>query len=314
MTHNNPLVTIICICYNQAAYIKEAIGSVWDQTYPKIELIVADDMSTDQSRSVINELAKAYTFKTLLPEHKLGYTKLFNQCLQMASGSFIIDLSGDDVLLPSRVEQGIEVFLNSSEQVGLLFSDAELIDEKGRHVRYFYKRDHKGQLVRPVPDGNVYQEVLKRYFICSPTMMFRKSMLIDLEGYDETLYYEDFDLWVRAARNYQFKYQDEVLVQKRLHTDSMVTSQYQPDSEQLQSTLIVCEKAWQLNRSKEEHQALAERVAYELRHAILSGNKEVGDGFIELLSKMRVKKAYRYFWSVLNRLPISWQFIYRWFY
>ncbi|MCK5208880.1 MAG: glycosyltransferase family 2 protein [Cyclobacteriaceae bacterium] len=64
MQVNKPLVSIICLCYNHEKYIKQSIESVLFQTYGNLELIVVDDASTDDSRSIIENMSKIHGFET----------------------------------------------------------------------------------------------------------------------------------------------------------------------------------------------------------------------------------------------------------
>jgi hypothetical protein len=116
-----------------------------------------------------------------------------------------------------------------------------------------------------IPQGDLYAEVIHRYFICSPTMLVRKSALDALGGYDENLKYEDFDLWVRVSRDHHFFYLSEPLVSVRVLPDSLGATQYTRNSPQLESTFQVCEKILKLNRTQHEKKALTRRILYELK-------------------------------------------------
>src|SRR5688500_9747171 len=103
-----PRVTIICLCYNQARFIREAILSVLSQTYFEIQFVVVDDASTDNSVSVIKECVALYPQINFIPLSKnSGNCKAFNLALLEAEGEFVIDLAADDVLLPDRVTCGV---------------------------------------------------------------------------------------------------------------------------------------------------------------------------------------------------------------
>src|SRR6188768_2547720 len=131
-----PLVSIICLSYNHERFVQEAIGSVLQQTYPNIELIVVDDGSTDNSADAISNLLSKYPSVSFLRlEKNMGYCKAFNQGLARATGDFIIDLAGDDILLPERVAEGVKAFQAVGDEYGLNFTDAELINEEGKPIR-----------------------------------------------------------------------------------------------------------------------------------------------------------------------------------
>lgn len=268
------MVSVICLCYNHAKFVEEALRSVRQQTYPSIELIVVDDASTDESVKVIRIYLQKYTcpsrVKTCFLSQNLGNCAAFNRGLALAQGKYIIDFATDDVMLPERIAQQVMFFERLDEAYGVVFSEAEYIDEQGMSL-YRHYRDRLKH-IRPVPTGDIYARLLSTYFIASPTMMMRKSVLDELGGYDEQLAYEDFDFWVRSSRNYRYAYQDICTTQIRKHSSSMSTGWYRRGDPQLYSTYLVCLKARDLNRTEEERRALVKRVKYELRQAVGGGN------------------------------------------
>ncbi len=257
-----PLVTVMCLCYNQARFVAEAIQSVFDQTYSPIQLIVMDDGSTDGSAEIISQALQDRS-DVLFVKHteNVGYTKTLNEAVRLAGGEWIIDLAADDVLLPNRVEEGIRIMNEHGEQYGVHFSDAEMISEEGQLIRKQSDRFPHAT----IPQGDIYQTLINRYFISSPTLMFRKEVIQALGGYDENLAYEDFDFLMRASRKFLFCYSPLVLIKKRMVAGSMSDRQFQRGSAQRWSTLKVCEKIATMNRTKGEYQALKARLRYEIR-------------------------------------------------
>ena len=215
---NTPLVSVVCLCYNHERFVEEAIRSVLNQTYPSIQLIVVDDYSLDGSRLVIQKLLTHHPLVEFVPcEKNLGNCRAFNTGLAKVAGEFVIDLSADDVLMPSRVELGVREFLGRGLNYGVHFSDAELISDTdvilGHHSDQF---PHDS-----IPQGDVFSEILSRYFINSPIMMMRKQVFDRLGGYDEALAYEDFDFWVRSSRDFKYCYTPEALVRRRVVNSSL---------------------------------------------------------------------------------------------
>jgi glycosyltransferase involved in cell wall biosynthesis len=258
---SQPLVTVICLCYNQQRFVREAVESVLHQTYSPVQLLVVDDASTDRSREEIKKLKHEYpSLEVLLLEKNLGNCKAFNKALTLVKGEYIIDLAADDVLLPSRIEKGVNALQQSGEGFGVTFSDAELIDESGKTL--YIHSDRFPHYT--IPQGDVYKEIIQRYFICPPTIMATRKIMDALSGYDETLTYEDFDFWIRSSRQTQYTYVPEVLVKKRVIRGAMSENQFKLFSRHSASTFRVCEKILELNQSEEEKQALAKRIRYEL--------------------------------------------------
>lgn len=256
-----PLVTIVCLCYNHERFVAEAIDSVLKQTYPRIQLIVIDNGSTDGSVSAIRQFIKDKPEILYVGnDYNKGSCRAFNEALLLAKGAYVIDLAADDVLHPERVARGVEVFTKAGNEYGVHFTDAAIISEEGVFLHtHSDKYPHAS-----IPQGDIYTDVIKSYFICTPTMMFRRAVLDELHGYDETLAFEDFDFWIRSARMVKYIYTPEALIQRRLVNTSMSNQQFVRASAQRWSTLEVCKKIKILNRSPEENKALKSRLRYEM--------------------------------------------------
>lgn len=273
-----PLVTVICISYNHARYVREALDSVIAQSYQPIELFLVDDASTDGSQEVIRQWTAGHPKVRYFPLLvNGGNCKAFNTAFRHATGKYVIDLSADDVLLRERVQRGVE-FLEAHPDVGVQFSDAELMDAEGRPLGFHSDRfPHHS-----IPQGMIFRDVLSRYFINSPTQMIRKSLLDELGGYDESLDYEDFDFWVRSTPRARYGYIPEPLIRRRVIATSMGKEQHRRSSKQARTTLRVCNKALKLCAVPEDFAALKKRVTYELRQALRRGEFSLAWDYVRL--------------------------------
>lgn len=261
---NFPLVSVICLSYNHEDYVVEALNSVINQTYPNIELLIADDCSSDHSVGVIQDWLQHHPNVYFSANKKnLGNTKTFNQLAKKAKGEFIIDLAADDILLPNCIEQQVTTFQNSKyENLGIVYGNLIEIDENGNFIRNYYtEEDHP-------ESGNIYKMVIGRSTkICSVSSMVKKSVFEKLGYYDENLAYEDLDFWVRASRVYEFEYIDAFLVKKRELSTSLsafFTQQNNKKTKRLhESSLAILKKAYDLNQTKDEFKALLGRIRFE---------------------------------------------------
>jgi len=267
-----PLVSIVALCYNHAPFLREALDSIAHQTYPNLEVWLVDDASTDGSPAILQEYAARYpAWKLLLLPENLKNCRAFNRAFQHCTGEFLVDFATDDVLLPDRVASQVALFQSLPVSYGVVYSNAELIDEHSALLRLHHRPDGRGQLQPRPATGWVFADVLDHYFICTPTMMMRRTVLAQLGGYDEALSYEDFDFWVRASRHWQFYYQDAVTTRRRRHPKSMSTKAYQPNDPYLESNIAVCRKALALVQTPRERAALATCLRWELRQAVRRG-------------------------------------------
>jgi len=304
MLITKPLVSIICLCYNQKAYVQKAIESVWHQTYGNIELIVVDDCSIDGSKEVIKALlsGKKVTFIDL--EENLGGTAAFNKGFEIAKGDYIIDLAADDILDIDRVKKQVVFFRSCKKKIGVIYSDAIYIDECGGKLNAHFSNKKLNTYT-----GDIYQNIIEQYFIPTQTMMIKRIVLEKLNGYDETLVYEDFDFWVRSSRNWDYEYQSEALTFIRKTNNSLSSRAYLPKSEQVRSTYQVCEKIKALNKNTSEDKSLIARLKYEFRQAAFSGNNNTATLFYTLLLEMKGSTPVYNWLYQINKLKIDFSAI-----
>lgn len=266
---NNPLVSVICLSYNHASFVEEALDSVMNQTYANIELIIADDYSTDNSKKVIDNWLKKHPNILFIPnEVNLGNTKTFNNAVKHAKGDYFIDLAADDILLPNCVALQIETFQNSKfKNLGIVYANIDLIDDKDNFLSIYYTENETPQ------SGDIYEMVISRSTkICSVSSMIKKSVFETIGYYDSTLAYEDLDLWIRASRVFNFEYIPKVLAKKRELANSLSDHFIKKQNNRAKllnaSTFKILVKAFHLNKTKKEHKVLMGRIRFEFSKAI----------------------------------------------
>ena len=125
-----PLVSVCVVCYNHAPFLRTCLDSVLRQTYPHLQLIVVDNVSTDTSRDVIDKFAAELpslradiTFEKIFSEVNGHETGAVVQGFARATGSYVMFIDGDDLLLPANVETHIKAHLVSRIPVGLTSVD-----------------------------------------------------------------------------------------------------------------------------------------------------------------------------------------------
>lgn len=312
---STPLVSIICLCYNHEKFVRETLSSVWSQTYRNIEVIIVDDGSQDKSVPVIQgflqENPADFPVMTLFLKQNVGNCTAFNQGWKLVGGKYIIDLATDDVMLHDRVERQIDFFETLPKDYGVVFTESQYISEQGKTLDYHFADRYRH--IRPIPEGDVYQDVLSRYFISSPTMMIKNEVLQVLGGYDETLAYEDFDFWVRSARQYKYAYLNKCTTLVRIVGQSMSRQVYQKNDRQLFSTQRVCKKAIGMLHSPGEKSALLRRVRYEASHAVFAGKFKEASLFLELERVLKARSFASVFLKILVLLRIDLSALHRWY-
>lgn len=295
--NHTPLVSVICLCYNHESYIEECLLSVINQTYPKIEIIIVDDFSSDTSTLVIENFIKKHPNINFIKNHNnIGNTKSFNKALKLCMGEYIVDLATDDVLYPDFIEKHLVNFRNNkSPNIGVSYSNVEFINEIGKHIKYHYEIDSSKKAIKKPPEGNIYRELLHSYFLNAASMMTKKKVMEELSGYDENLLYEDLDFWFRSSRIFDYAYSDHVLIKKRVLSTSLGSSLRKKGTKQRKlgnSTYKTCLKAFKLNKNREENLALINRIRYEMRLAFYNFHFSLLTKFIALRIYLTIKNIY----------------------
>ncbi len=135
---NRPLISFIVVCYNQEAYIQEALEGVFAQTYSPLEIIISDDCSTDRSYEIISKLVSAYrgphSVRCLQTEKNGGISASINLAMKSARGEFVVGAAGDDVSLPERTEVLYRAWEDSGRRATSIFSCYHTISATGQDL------------------------------------------------------------------------------------------------------------------------------------------------------------------------------------
>lgn len=285
------MVSIICLCYNHEKFIEEALSSVFNQTYKNWELIIINDASTDDSKNVIDKIVKdnpLQTIQTIHLEYNRGNCAAFNIGFKLSKGKYIIDLAADDKFEVDKLEKQVKILENADAQTGICFTNAILIDEESNEIGNYYFDWYK-----KIPkDGFIFKELVRAGgMICSPTMLIKREVLEELGGYDESLSYEDYDFWVRSARNWKYIFLNENLTfyRKTTHSLSHSSTFKKKNNPHLYSTFKVCQKGFYLCQNKEEYKSLSISVLYHLKESLKYKNYKAVKGFFNLVGKLILK-------------------------
>lgn len=193
-----PLVSVCIPAYNNSATIANTIQSILGQTYQNIEVIIADDKSSDNTVEIVEAIAaENERVKLYRNEQNLGMVGNWNHCLALCKGEFIKLICADDMIEPTAIEEEARA-MQEHPTVNLVESDTRLVDINGKTTGAF-KRYHKNGLV----DGKKVARaslLLKNFFGAPVNNLMRRSALEKIGGFDsEFTYILDFDMWIRLA-------------------------------------------------------------------------------------------------------------------
>ena len=216
-----PLVTVIAICFNHERFVLECLEGIRSQTYPNVQLIVVDDCSTDDSARIIRGWVRdtGVDCALILHDENRGVCRTRNEALALARGEYVSSVSTDDVWAPEKIALQVERMAELPPSVGVLYADADLMDEQGRPLPGTFL-ERLGRM-RRTPEGEVYEALLEQNFIPAMTTLVRTRCYETVGGFDETLDYEDWDMWLRIAREYEFAHLPRVVARYRLHPSSL---------------------------------------------------------------------------------------------
>ena len=298
-----PIVSVICISYNHEAFVYKALSSLRNQHYHHVEVIVIDDCSTDQTQKEIQRFIEDHpnmNWSVIFNTTNQGNCKTFNTALALAKGKYVMDFAADDLFYNQCVEKLVHRFEQLADNYGVVFSNVDLVDVKDNFIAKHYKTYPSGKAIQKVPKGEVYRKIVKRYFISPVGMMVKRSVLLELGGYDESLAYEDFDLWVRSSRLYHYAYLDECLVAKRVTPHSLSTRFIRKGNDRMfESTARVCQKIAWLNRTTLEDNALVHRITYEIRQSIRYKAHGASAIYLKLMKQLHVNPLKRFMYKIL---------------
>lgn len=208
-------VSIIIPTYNRANLLAAAARSVLQQTYSDFELLIIDDGSTDNTHAVAESLDDERIRYLKIPENK-GVAAARNEGLRQAKYDYIAFQDSDDFWMPGKLEKQMAL-LTEMPEAGLLYcpylcqkADGSTILVPGSNI--------------PLPEkqGQIYPYMLQRNTIGTPTVLLRKKCLENTGLFNESLTcLEDWEFFLRIARDYEIAFQEEAMVRVNLSKDGV---------------------------------------------------------------------------------------------
>ncbi|HJT34360.1 MAG TPA: glycosyltransferase [Pirellulales bacterium] len=210
------MVSIIASSYNHERWIVETLESIGAQTFRDFELVYADDASSDQSVNLATAWLRDRPFavQTVLHSENRGVCRTFNDALKQCRGRYLQIVSCDDILRPEKLARQVDILGNADPDVALVYSGAEIIDADSAVVSSNH-HDLYCKLSTELPN-RPFEWLLRGNTISAPSVLVRADALRTAGGYDEGLSCEDWDMWLRLARNWRFVYSSYVSVAYRL--------------------------------------------------------------------------------------------------
>jgi glycosyltransferase involved in cell wall biosynthesis len=207
-----PKVSIIMPVLNGERYLREAVDSILAQTYDSYELVAVDDGSTDHTCELLHQYGDRLELRYVHHPVRQGIAVSVNDGLRHATGPYVSFLDHDDAWFPQFLETQVD-YLERHPDVGMVHSDFQTIDSKGQVIEESVARCRD----RIRPSGDVFRQLLLDSFIAANSAVIRKECFDRLGGFDESLVWGDYHMWLRIARHYKIDYVPQVLTKYRQH-------------------------------------------------------------------------------------------------
>lgn len=261
-----PLVTVLMAVYNGQDYLREAIESILNQTYSKLEFLIINDGSTDQTDAIIRSY-KSRRIRYISNAKNQGLDVVLNKGFLLARGEYIARMDADDISLPSRIEEQV-AFLETHSQYGAVGTYYANMDENGAVYEI-------GAQV--IDDEDIKLAINNLNVFCHGSMMIRTSLIRKHNlSYDHAYYpLDDYELWTRMVHLAKVRNLPKVLYLYRINPKSMMHTmkkQIGQRPQKLNNKLQRTMKLPEFNRAFIKR-CLQNASSYQARHLSVNGKK-----------------------------------------
>lgn len=251
-----PILSVVMPTFNRAELLPKAIASILSQDFEDFELLIVDDGSIDNTATVTKKIQAQDTRLQYLPlseNRGVGFAR--EAGLRRASGRYIALADSDDIWLPGKLKEQIEV-LEKYPNIDILFGDFWNIDYvRGTRARGFSEtqagmkhlrvRELNSDLM--LVEGGIETGVLKANFIAAPTMVFRADVVKKIGGYVASLVSgADHEFcWRAAVLGARYAYINRAIIERHRYHSS-ITANVRTALLQLLTSLEICRQTAEL--------------------------------------------------------------------
>ena len=213
-------VSVVMCTYNGEAFVEEQINSILSQTYPVYELLIFDDVSSDNTVQTIRRIGKEHpVIKLVVNEKNLGFTRNFEQAIKAATGDVIAISDQDDIWMKDKIEKMMNAWKPEHPLIycdSFIFSDTPPANPPSPRFRQF--------------EGTDARKISLFNTISGHALLFRKEFLPLVLPFEEGVMY-DWWMGVVAAYNGGVQHYPEVLVYHRKHANNATVNSMHKYSE-----------------------------------------------------------------------------------
>lgn len=186
---NEPLVSLVVITYNSAKTVLETLDSIKAQTYHNIELIISDDCSKDNTVEIIkgwfNQNRSRFVYTELvMTDINTGVSGNINRGIAKSHGEWIKSIAGDDLLIPTAIEEYVKYVTTSSEKIRMCVCDVEPFMSDGTSVPK-NKIEAYNKYLECEKESLEYQKerILRELRFVGPTYFYSRELYDEVGGF-----------------------------------------------------------------------------------------------------------------------------------
>ncbi|MBN1585109.1 glycosyltransferase [Candidatus Uhrbacteria bacterium] len=214
-----PSIDVIIPVYNGGRFVGDAINSVVEQIYPANRIIVVNDGSTDNTEAAVLEIREKSKIEIVyVKKDNGGPNSARNSGLELAKSGFVAFLDADDCWYPNKLERQIAKFGEGDGRLGVVYCGYSLIDGDGKPF-FGIPIIEIDETMR----GQVFRKLLRKNMIIGSAsgVLVRRSCFETVGRFDESLRVgEDWDMWLRLAKEFKYDFVNEPLIKIRRHSDN----------------------------------------------------------------------------------------------
>jgi glycosyltransferase involved in cell wall biosynthesis len=287
-------VSVIIPTYNNASMIGPAIVSALDQTYSDIEIIVVDDGSTDDTRAVVTALGEGKSRFHYFYQTNAGPAAARNLGLREANGAYIAFLDADDIWLPTKLERQM-LILEQNPEIGFVYTDNYFVDEHGAIIKDYIRQIKK---VR----GDILLDLFNDFFLLTSVVLLRRKCIEAIGLFREDLHVgEDYDFFLKLAKNFRAEFIDEKLCKRMVRRDSLSRLDFKLDALNDQKTLyrFLADNKNFYQQNKLLIQARLAEFHFDFAYRLLEEGHNC-DAFFQLLRSLKFQNSFKIYKNLLS--------------
>jgi glycosyltransferase involved in cell wall biosynthesis len=251
-----PVVSVVMAVRNGAQFLRESIESILAQSFDDLEFVIIDDGSIDRTPHILRDYASADRRLRVYTQENRGLANSLNWGWRLARAELVARMDADDVAKPERIARQVE-HLQLHPKIAVLGTACEFINRDGSRRVPMTLPSEDCEIKKTLPNGNC---------LAHPSVMIRKSALMEAGGYRSTfLYAEDYDLWLRIAERHRLANLVDPLLSYRLHGGQTSLRHVRQQAISALAARLAAQRRRQFGKDPfDEAQPVSEQLLYKL--------------------------------------------------